>query len=134
MQGMLSGWISCNNLIFFLKHRSRVENRVADALSRKIHILSVLTSSVIEFDEFKKLDPSDPYFGPIFLDLSHDIASKHVHYSLQDGFLFKGTKLCVPESFLRELLIRKLHGANLQVISDVTRLRPWWRIDFSSLP
>jgi len=32
---------------------------------------------------------------------------------MQDGFLFKGNKLCIPACPLRELLVREAHGESL---------------------
>lgn len=52
---------------FFFKHKFGLENCVADALSRKTHFLSILSSTIIGFEEVKSQYASHP----IFLELSH---------------------------------------------------------------
>jgi len=34
-------------------------------------------------------------------------------FTLQDGFLFKGNKLCIPKNPLRNLIIKEAHGGAL---------------------
>jgi len=52
----------------------------------------------------------DQYFGELFAE-----CSKHPKgdFLIQEGFLFKGTRLCVLRCSTRELLIRDAHGGSL---------------------
>lgn len=34
-------------------------------------------------------------------------------YLVQDGYLFKGSRLCIPRSSLRDKLIRELHSSSM---------------------
>lgn len=90
-----------------IKHTSGSTNWVADALSRRHSLLAVLHSSVTGFSTFIDLYPSDPFFGPIFLAAMHGSLSD---YTIHEGFLFRGTRLCIPECTLRSHLISELHG------------------------
>jgi hypothetical protein len=91
---------------FALKHQSGVTNRVADALSRRALALTTMRTQVLGFDSFRELLATDPYFGPILIEVS---SGQHSGFTLQDGFLFKGTRLCVPDSSLRLKIIKELH-------------------------
>ena len=54
---------------FVLKHKSGVENKVVDALSRIGCLLHTMRVKVIGFDRLKGKYSSCPNFGPIYSDL-----------------------------------------------------------------
>ena len=89
-------WTSLlQQFIFVVKHTSSESNRVADALSRRIFLLTQMHNQVLEFDTFRELYTSDPFFAPILKDIAAGFRSD---YHLHDGFLFKSNQLCVPNS------------------------------------
>lgn len=90
-----------------IRHHSGIQNKVADALSRRHALVSTLQVSVPGFEYFAELYPIDHFFATIWRDLSNGI---RFDYSLVDGFLFKDKRLCVPECSLRLQIIRELHG------------------------
>lgn len=51
-------------------------------------------TKVVGFDSIRDLLSSDPYFGPITRDVA---AGKRIAFIMQDGFLFRGNQLCIPE-------------------------------------
>ncbi|GFS44399.1 hypothetical protein Acr_00g0090100 [Actinidia rufa] len=58
------------------------------------------------FDTFRDLLGTDPTFASII----HEVETgQRADYVLFDGFLFKGTQLCVPQSSLRLKIIKELH-------------------------
>lgn len=92
---------------FVIKHQSGKLNKVADALSRRHALVSTLSVSVPGFEIFATLYATDPFFGSIWLDLTHAVRSD---YSLVDGFIFKNNRICVPECSLRLQIIKELHS------------------------
>ncbi|KAK0604841.1 hypothetical protein LWI29_020054 [Acer saccharum] len=92
---------------FVLKHKAGVTNRVADALSRRVNLLSTMTVQVPGFDSFRELFDSDPYFFEVMAAVR---AGENSEFVLVDGFLFWGNQLCVPDSSLRLQIIKEIHG------------------------
>lgn len=82
---------------FMIKHTSGSSNRVADALSRCHSVLAVIRTHVAGFSTFADLYPTDPFFGPIYTAAMEGVSSE---YTIHDGFLFLGTRLCIPECSL----------------------------------
>lgn len=100
-------WIAyLEQFTFVIKHQSGKMNRVAEALSRRYALVSTLRVSVTGFECFTDLYSTDPFFAPIWMDLTHGIRSD---YSLVEGFLFRDNRLCVPECGLRLQIILELH-------------------------
>ena len=58
---------------FVLKHRSGRSNRVADALSRRQLLLTVMKVEVVGFDELKNLYPKDLDFAEAWKDFKETI-------------------------------------------------------------
>lgn len=59
------------------------------------------------FDSFATLYQSDPYFSVI---LEAVRAGNSAQFSLLDGFIFKGTRLCIPSCSLRLKIIQEIHN------------------------
>ena len=89
-----------------VKHKSRVTNRVADALSRRNHLLTTMKVEVTGFELLPELFERDPYFAKIVEKVKD---GKTDEYVLVDGFLFKGNRLCIPDGSLRMKIIKELH-------------------------
>ncbi|KAK9097358.1 hypothetical protein Sjap_022855 [Stephania japonica] len=96
---------------FVFKHKQGALNRVANVLSRRSHLLTTISSTLIAFEHIKGLYPSDSNFHDIWSNcLTHTgTADFHIH----DGLLFKGPLLCIPNTSLRLLLVEELHANGL---------------------
>ena len=79
---------------------------VANALSRRYCLLSMLKTRLLGFDFVKDLYDHDDDFSYVF-GLCKD--GSHKDYFQFEGYHLKGNQLCVPKSSLRELLIKEAH-------------------------
>lgn len=86
---------------FVLKHKSGVENKVADALSRRTSLLHTMSVEVAGFNNLTEEYLSCPDFGSVYAALLEK-QSRSTEFVLQDGFLFRGTKLCIPRTSVRD--------------------------------
>nr|XP_016512553.1 PREDICTED: tRNA:m(4)X modification enzyme TRM13 homolog [Nicotiana tabacum] len=62
------------------------------------------------FDQIKGLYANDVNFGKIFVDRK---LGPFERFNLQDGYLFKENKLCIPNCPLREVFVREAHCGGL---------------------
>lgn len=81
---------------------------MADALSRKNNLLTVLRAQIGDFEGIKGLYSDDADFSNYWHSC---VFGKEVKdYHIQDGFLFYKNRLCIPVNPLRQKLICSLHS------------------------
>lgn len=66
-----------------------------------------MQTSVTGFSSLVELYPTDVYFAHVLEEATNGVSKD---FTLHDGFLFKGLRLCIPESSLRLKIIQELHN------------------------
>lgn len=88
---MCAKWVEfLQEYTFVLKHQAGVDNKVADALSRKIALMQSMSVTVTGFERMKDEYSTCPDFGALYTSMVEGITQNHTGYTLQDGFLCKG--------------------------------------------
>jgi len=90
---------------YVIKHKAGVENKVADALSRRVSILVAISNEVTGFERIKNDYESCPDFGEPYKLLADGLVRERDDYFLLDGYLFKANKLCIPRTSVRDFII-----------------------------
>ena len=128
---MHARWISfLQRFDFVIKHQSGKENKVADALSRKGSLLTILSSEIIAFKHLPDLYEGDTDFKDIWYKCSNFLDADDYH--IVEGYLFKGEQLCIPHTSLREALIKEAHSGGLaghfgqNKTLEITSKRYYW--------
>jgi len=95
---------------FIIHHKAGKLNKGANALLRRYFLLLILECKVFGFEIIKGMYAEDKDFMEI-----HAKCASHTHslFHILEGFLFKGSRLCIPKCGFRELLILELHGGAL---------------------
>ncbi|PKI52194.1 hypothetical protein CRG98_027414 [Punica granatum] len=83
---------------------------MADALSRRYALISLMNAKLLGFEQIKSQYVEDPHFSPIRLACDKGVVDG---YYLHDGYLYKLGKLCIPSGSVRELLVREAHAGGL---------------------
>ncbi|XP_074288868.1 uncharacterized protein LOC141614014 [Silene latifolia] len=76
------------------------------SLSEDTCLLVELDARLLGFEHIKELYKADPAFAK-------EVIEPLGLYTMQDGFLFKGNRLCIPQGSIQELIIREAHGGAL---------------------
>jgi hypothetical protein len=98
---------------FALKHKAGIENKAADALSRQVTLLSMMSTNVTRFERLRDKCESYLDFGTLHATLSSAPHPTIEDYTIQDGYLFKANKLCIPCTSVQDFLVWELHAGGL---------------------
>ena len=96
---------------YIIKHKNGKENVIADALSRRYTMLSQLDFKIFGLHTLKDQYVNDAAFHDIVLHCKEGKPWGKFH--MQDGFLFRANKLCIPVGSVRLLLLQEAHGGGL---------------------
>ena len=113
MLDMLSGLNFFIEYSLVINHHVGIENKVANALSRLTVTLHHMSAHVIWFDRLKNEYSACPDFGIIYDEVSNGNRYEYVNFLVENGYLFKVTKLCIPRTSFRDLLIWEMHASGL---------------------
>eukprot|EP00253_Pinus_taeda_P019835 PITA_19835 len=112
-----AAWVEyLQNFTFVLKHISVQANKVADALSRRILLLQEGTMQVLGFEHLKELYQTYADFKEAYEACQNPLLRNNslwLDYNLQEGLLFKGGQLCIPNCSMRENIIQEKHSGGL---------------------
>ena len=72
-----------------------------------------MSNSLVGLEVIKERYMEDPYFNELLEKHAAQDIKVRAEFVVNDGYLFKGVKLCIPEGSLRETLIAELHGGGL---------------------
>jgi hypothetical protein len=89
---------------------------VADALSRVSLILQEFQVNVVGFDGMKEMYKDDVDFKDAYAVCENPVSrdkTPWLDYMIQEGLLFKGSKLCIPRCSMRENLLKEKHSGGL---------------------
>lgn len=72
-----------------------------------------MTNSVVGLEAIKEQYMKDSFFQEVLEKYDAKDSGVLAELVFNDGYLFKGVRLCIPEGSLKELLIGELHGGGL---------------------
>jgi len=96
---------------YVIKHKKGKENIIADALSRRYTLLTQLDYKIFGLEAIKQQYAHDNDFKDVLLQYKDGkVWNKYV---VNDGFVFRANKLCIPASSVRLLLLQEAHLGGL---------------------
>ena len=95
---------------FSTKYKVGKTNIIADAISRKYSILGIVGSRVLGFEFIKDQYQVCPNFANVYQLCQNKPQGL---FSIHQGYLFKGNKLCIPKLPLRSVLVKQVHEGSI---------------------
>lgn len=100
------------------KYKAGKTNVITDTLSKRSHLLAILECKILGFENLKEVYSTDQDFS----DLYHTcLQGPKGLFQIQEGFLFKGSRLCIPNTPLRQVLVREVHEGPLSGHFDIQK-------------
>ena len=97
-------------------------------------MLSSLDARVLRFALIRELYAHDSDFGELYtLCMQPNSSTKSGLFFVQDGFLFKASRLCIPLCSLHSLLVIEAHGGGLMGHFRVIKTLGIWHDHFFCL-
>jgi hypothetical protein len=96
---------------YIVKYKKGKDNVVTNALSRRQALLTQLDAKIFGLEGIKDLYATDSYFVDPFSKCCAGKGWQKFH--LHEGFLFRANKLCIPDCFVRPLLLQEAHAGGL---------------------
>jgi hypothetical protein len=110
-------WVEyMHNFTFVIKHISGTANKVADALSMKCLLLQEFRVKTLGFENLRDMYAGDADFGEAYEATENPILRDWIpwiDYMIQEGFFFRGNKLCIPNCSMRENLLKEKQSGGL---------------------
>jgi hypothetical protein len=89
---------------------------VVDALSRKCLLLQEFRVKTLGFENLRDMYAGDADFGEAYEAAENPVLrdrSPWINYMIQEGLLFRGNQLCIPNCSMRENLLKEKHSGGL---------------------
>lgn len=91
---------------YVIKYKKGNSNVVADALSRRHALISMVSVNLLGFELIKDLYSEDPNLSPIYSACEKEVVNVFYRHEV---YLFRMGKLVIPNCSIRELLVREAH-------------------------
>ena len=95
---------------YVIKYKKGKTNVFVDALSCRHMLLSKLGAQILGFDHIPELYSQDPEFSFVF---AHCQQKSRGGYYVNQEYVFKEGKLCIPLGSHRKLLVKETHEGGL---------------------
>ncbi|XP_057532885.1 uncharacterized protein LOC130810773 [Amaranthus tricolor] len=106
---------------FNIKHKLGKLNRCANALSRRYLLLNSLQNNIVVLEFLTECYAHNGDFGEIYQSCKDQLQG---YYFIQDGYLFKVLKACIPKHSVREFLFKENHEGGLVGHFGVDKILP----------
>ena len=104
------------NFTFVIKHIYGTANKVVDALSRKCLLLQEFRVKTLGFENLRDMYAGDTDCAEAYEATENLVLRDRIpwtDYMIQEGLLFIGNQLCIPNCSMRENLLKEKHSGGL---------------------